>query len=136
MAITLLPLTCNLSEEEVFSIVKAAHIESQGRLEVTQCFDIARIWSDWITENFGAITGLRHRSPPDDPPDVELVCEKRVVRMEHTQLQPPHLGQAQALLRKSSQGGFIPSISSPPRNFGDMMKIVSGVTPSWSFHYR
>ena len=132
MAVVNLALTWDLADEQVFDIAKAAGLKKQSRLELLQCWDITRTWSDWIISNFGAVTAVRHRTPPDDPPDVELICEKQTVGMEHTRLKPPHLGQADALMRKSGQGGFIPSISSPPKNFKEMINIVSGVTPSWS----
>jgi hypothetical protein len=35
-------------------------------------------------------------------------------------------------MRKSGQGGFISSISSPPSNFKEMLRVISGVTPAWS----
>jgi hypothetical protein len=52
--------------------------------------------------------------------------------MEHTRLQPKHLGQADALMRKSGEGGFIPSISSPPADFAELQSIISGVQSPWS----
>jgi hypothetical protein len=85
-----------------------------------------QIWREWISERFGEVTGIRHRSQPDDPPDLELLFEGRVVGLEHTRLKPQHLGQAQAVMEKSGQGGFIPSISAPPANFSEMRNAITG----------
>jgi hypothetical protein len=132
MAITALPLKYDADLEEIFQITKAAGLQKQSRLEVVQCWDMIQIWQTWISEKFGQITTVRHRSQPDDPPDLELLFSDRIVGMEHTRLQPKHLGQAAALMRKSGQGGFIPSISCPPKNFDEMKRIVAGVKYPWS----
>jgi hypothetical protein len=132
MAITSLTLDYSFSDEEVLAAVRASDVNNRHRLEVIQCWDMIRIWKDWVTEHFGLLSSVRHRSPPDDPPDIELIFQKRVVAMEHTKLQPPHLGQAEAIMRKSEEGGFIPSISSPPANFNEMLSVIAGVKSPWS----
>jgi len=126
MAITPLSLSHGLSREEALPIIKAATLDGEYRQEVLECWDMVQIWRDWIREKFGEVTSIRHRSPPDDPPDVELLFEGRAVSMEHTRLQPQHLGQAQAVMRKSGKGGFIPSISSPPADFNEMRNVIVG----------
>ncbi len=127
MAITPLALKYGLSDEQIFQIVKDAGLKGQSRMEVWQCWDMMQIWQQWVTENFGEIKTIRHKSPPDDPPDLELVFEHRTIGMEHTRLQPKHLGQAEALMSQSEEGGFIPSISSPPADFAEMQDIIAGV---------
>jgi hypothetical protein len=110
-----------------------AGLSDQSRTEVFQCLDMIQIWQPWLAETFGQIVGIRHRSAPDDPPDLDLIfTDGRIVGMEHTRLQPAHLGQAEALMRKSREGGFIPSISSPPKNFQEMKDIIVGVKAPWS----
>jgi hypothetical protein len=126
MAITPLSLSHDLSREKALTIIKAAPLDGVYRQEVLECWDMVQIWRDWISENFGKVTSIRHRSPPDDPPDLELLFEDQVIGMEHTRLQPQHLGQAQAVMGKSGQGGFIPSISSPPANFTEMRNVIDG----------
>lgn len=132
MAIVQLALKYGLSLEDVFQTARAAGLRKQSRIEVVQCWDMVQIWQDWLSKNFGAVTTVRHRSQLDDPPDLELIFDGRTLGMEHTRLQPEHLGQAAALMRKSRQGGFIPSISSPPANFAEMRDIVAGVKHAWS----
>jgi hypothetical protein len=126
MAITPLSLNHDLSRDEALLIIKAAPLDGAYRQEVLECWDMVQIWRDWISEKFGKVTSIRHRSPPDDPPDLELLFEGRVIGMEHTRLQPQHLGQAQAVMGKSGQGGFIPSISTPPADFSEMRNAIAG----------
>src|SRR5207253_9348525 len=97
------------------------------------CLDMVQIWQEWIKDTFGTITKINHRSLRDDPPDLELIFEGgRVVGMEHTKLLPSHVGEADAWLRKSGQGGGLPSISSPPANKEELRDIVAGIKPAWS----
>ena len=78
-----------------------------------------------MEESFGQLAHVRHRSRNDDPPDLELeFAGGRVVQMEHTRLQPPHLGQAAALLNQSAEGGLIPPIAPPPQNFAELREII------------
>jgi hypothetical protein len=132
MAVTPLALSYGVSDEQIFQITKAGGLQKQSRMEVWQCWDMVQIWRQWVIENFGEIKAVRHRSPPDDPPDLELVFKDRTIGMEHTRLQPKHLGQAEALMRKSGEGGFIPSISSPPADFTEMQSIIVGAKIPWS----
>jgi len=127
MAITPLALNYGLSGKEISQIARAAGLDGQARLEAWQCWDMIQIWQAWVTDRFGSLTSVRHRSPPDDPPDLELIFEKQTVGMEHSRLQPKHLGQARALMEKSGAGGFIPSISSPPADLAEMIDIIVGV---------
>src|SRR3977135_334696 len=128
MSITTLPFP-DLTFDAAAAIAKSTPgLTGQSRTEVFQGLDMFQIWQSWFTEMFGQIVEIRHRSAPDDPPDLELIfADGRIVGMEHTRLQPPHLGQADALMRKSCGGGFLPSISSPPKKFGEMKDILAGV---------
>ena len=133
MAITPLDLRFGLTLDEIVAVASAANLTNQAWTEVYQCWDMAQIWQDWITESFGEVVEVRHRSGNDDPPDLELVFpNNRFVGMEHTRLQPPHLGQASALLRESGRGGFVPPIWPPPADFNEIRDIISGVKDSWS----
>jgi hypothetical protein len=132
MAITPLILKYDADLEEIFRIMNTAGLEKRSRLEVVECWDMIQIWQTWVKEKFGQITMVRHRSQPDDPPDLELVFPQQIVGMEHTRLQPKHLGQAAALMRKSGQGGFIPPIGSPPKTLDELQDIIAGVKHTWS----
>jgi len=91
-----------------------------------------QIWQQFLKETFGELTRINHKSQPDDPPDLELIFGGRIVGMEHTKLLPTHVGEAEAWLRNSGQGGGLPSISSPPANKEELRDIVAGIKPAWS----
>ncbi len=134
MAVIQLPLTKSLTLEDVLQIAKTtAGLSGQSRNEVYECLDIMQIWQDWIKDTFGVIAQVNHRSQGDDPPDLELIFDGgQVVGMEHTKLLPKHIGEAEAWLRKSGQGGGLPSISSPPVDKDELRDIVAGIKPAWS----
>jgi len=134
MAIVRLPLIKNLTFENALQTAKtAAGLNGPSRQEVYQCLDMVQIWEDWIKDTFGAIIQINHRSGPDDPPDLELVFDGgQIIGMEHTKLLPTHVGEAEAWLRKSGQGGGLPSISSPPADKDELRHIVAGTKPAWS----
>jgi hypothetical protein len=105
MAITPLNLKFGLTADEAAKTVTTAGLTNQGWSEAFECWDMLQIWQDWVSAMFGNIVEVRHRSAPQDPPDMELVFEGgRLVGMEHTRLQPQHLGQASAFMRKNREG--------------------------------
>jgi hypothetical protein len=125
MAIIPLDLHLGLTLDEVKAIALRTKVNGQGRNEIYQCWDILLIWRDWIEHTFGHLSEVRHLSQNDDPPDLELeFADGRVIQMEHTRLQPPHLGQAAALLNQSPEGGLIPPIAPPPQNFAELQEII------------
>ena len=136
MAITELPLTSALDLDGAWKLLVSSPLDAQGCEEVRDCWDAVLIWHDWFTTRFGEIQSVRHRSPPDDPPDVELVLPTESLPLEHTRLQPNPLGWAEGL-RKSidpSATTTVPSISRPPQNRAEMIDVMLGVNPAaaWS----
>jgi hypothetical protein len=132
MAITPLGIPCHSLEDAVRIAKTTPGLSGQSRNEVYQCLDMLQIWQEFLKETFGELTGINHQSERDDPPDLELLFGDRVVGMEHTKLLPSHVGKAEAWLRKSGQGGGLPSISSPPANKEELRDIVAGIKPAWS----
>ena len=134
MAVVELPIEKRLTYEDAVRIgMKTPGLSGQSGNELFQCLDMLQIWHDWIKNTFGSISKIRHMSQGDDPPDLELIFEDgRVIGMEHTKLLPKHVGEAEAWLRKSGQGGGLPSISSPPASKDELRDIVAGVKPAWS----
>jgi hypothetical protein len=134
MAVVKLPITKNLTFEGALQIARTtAGLSGKSRNEIYECLDMVQIWQEWIKDTFGPISQIKHRSGSDDPPDLELIFEDgRVVGMEHTKLLPEHVGEAEAWLRKSGQGGGLPSISSPPASKGELKDIVAGIKTPWS----
>jgi hypothetical protein len=132
MAITPLAIPCGTLDDAVRIAKTTPELSGQSRNEAYQCLDMLQIWQKFLAERFGKLTGINHRSQPDDPPDLELVFGDRVIGMEHTKLLPSHVGEAEAWLRKSGEGGGLPSISSPPANKEELRDIVAGIKPAWS----
>jgi len=132
MAITPLVIPCDTLDDAVRIAKTTPGLSGQARNEVYHCLDMLQIWQQFLKETFGELTRINHKSQPDDPPDLELIFGGRIVGMEHTKLLPTHVGEAEAWLRNSGQGGGLPSISSPPANKEELRDIVAGIKPAWS----
>ena len=134
MAIRELQLNRAVDLEAAWRLAVASNLERQACEEIRDCWDIVRVWMDWFTEQFGEIRSVRHRSPPDDPPDVDLVFADRVVACEHTRLQPRPLGWAEGLRREIDPEAFtaVPSISDPLASRDAMLNTMLGIGGAWS----
>jgi len=132
MAVTPLAIPCHTFDDAVRIAKTTPGLRGQSRSEVYECLDMLQIWREFLQERFGELTGINHRSQSDDPPDLELIFDHRVVGMKYTKLLPSHVGEAEAWLHKSGQGGGLPSISSPPANKEELRDIVAGIKPAWS----
>jgi hypothetical protein len=135
MAITELQLNGAVSFEAAWQIFLASKLDGQACEELRDCWDISLTWMEWLTGEFGEVQCVRHRSPPDDPPDVELVFADRAVPFEHTRLQPRPLGWAEGLRREIDSGACttVPSISNPPAGRDAMLNTMLGIGDgAWS----
>jgi hypothetical protein len=129
MAITELQLNRDVDLEAAWRLVVASNLDRQACEEIRDCWDIVLVWKDWFTERFGEIQCVRHRSPPDDPPDIDLAFASRVVACEHTRLQPRPLGWAEGLRREIDPDACttVPSISNPPADRDAMLDTMLGI---------
>lgn len=135
MAIVDLKLGRDFDLEQAWGTSKSAGLEKQSALEVVECWDMLTIWRDVIEERFGQIQSLRHRSPPDDPPDLEIVFADRTIPFEHSHLQPEHLGHFESLKHEvvPDQCVAVPSISNPPKGRKEMINAMLNVLDApWS----
>jgi hypothetical protein len=135
MAVTELQLNRAVDLEAAWGLVLASNLNRQACEEIRDCWDIVQIWVDWFTEQFGEIRCVRHRSPPDDPPDIDLVFAGRVVACEHTRLQPRPLGWAEGLRREIDPDACttVPSISNSPADRDAMLNTMLGIgDDAWS----
>jgi hypothetical protein len=110
-------------------------LEKQSALEVVECWDMLAIWWDLIEERFGQVRSIRHRSPPDDPPDIEIVSADRTIPFEHSHLQPEHLGHFESLKHEvvPDQCVAVPSTSNPPKGRKQMINAMLNVLDApWS----
>jgi hypothetical protein len=128
MAITELPLNRAVDQAAAWDILMASNLNAQACEEVRDCWDIVQVWGDWFAERFGEIRCVKHRSNPDDPPDLELVFANTVVACEHTRLQPEPLGWADGLAKEIDPHSCItmPSISNPPKDRSAMIDTLIG----------
>jgi hypothetical protein len=73
---------------------------------------------------------IRHRSPPEDPPDIELVFAEQTIAFEDTRLQPEHLGRADALRDRTivpDLSTVVPAISKPIKSSEKLIERMLGI---------
>src|SRR5437868_3372446 len=107
---------CGSDLDTAFRCARDAGLDKKSSREVCRCWDVLQIWRDWFHKKFGELRLIRHRSPPDDPPDLELVFERKIVAFEHTRLQPEHIGRADAVRKREIAPDVctvVPAISKP-----------------------
>jgi len=110
---------CGTDLNKVFHCARSAGLNRKSSREVCHCWDVLQIWRDWFDEKFGELRVIRHRSPPYDPPDLELVFAGETVAFEDTRLQPEHIGRADALRNREIAPDVctaVPAISKPIKN--------------------
>ena len=76
MPITSLPVSYRTTDDEINACVMQSSLDGKERNEVIWSFDAITIWQDWFATRYGEFKELRHRSNPDDPPDLELFLNK------------------------------------------------------------
>ena len=88
-------------------------LDGKGWNEVIRALDAIQVWRDWFEMRYGELKELRHRSNPDDPPDLDVVFENGQIGLEHTALMPHPLGHAEAIAKKvNPRGGrSLPALS-------------------------
>jgi hypothetical protein len=120
---------CGSDLNAVFHRARSAKLSVKSSREVCRSWDVFQIWRDWFGK-FGEFKLLRHRSPPDDPPDVELVFAARIVAFEDTRLQPEHLGRAEALRDRKIAPDVcttVPAISKPIKSSEQLIERMLGI---------
>jgi hypothetical protein len=138
-------VSVNLEREYSFEQTRdaaiAAGLPDQSIEEVIDCWDAIQIWWEEMEDRFGRINQLRNHVPPDDPPDIELICAREVVPFEHTRLQPYPMGQFENLSHEvyPNQCVSVPSISDPPRSrqgmLGSMFNVLDAPWENVSDHW-
>lgn len=115
--------------DKAFRSARSAGLSPKSSREVCHCWDALQIWRDWF-DKFGEFKFLRHRSPPNDPPDLEIVFEKQVVAFEDTRLQPEHFGRADALRHRKIAPDVcthVPAISKPIKSSEKLIDRMLGI---------
>jgi len=113
MAIVSFAICETTSLSDLREMATKSQLDKQGWEEVVESFSAIQVWRSWLGDRYGELKELRHRSNPDDPPDIDLVFEKGQLGLEHTALEPPPLGHAEAIAKEINPGGgrAIPSIA-------------------------
>ena len=113
MAVLSFPASYKTSSAEMASLLTKAKIDKKGWNEVIRSFDAVHVWQEWFAARYGDLIELRHRSNPDDPPDIELIFARGRMGLEHTALQPYPLGYAEAIASEVNprRGRSLPSLS-------------------------
>jgi hypothetical protein len=88
-------------------------LDDKGWNEVIRTLDAIQVWREWFAARYGELKVLRHRSNPDDPPDLDLIFENGQIGLEHTALMPYPLGHAKAIAKEVNPAGgrSLPSLS-------------------------
>lgn len=68
--------------------------------ELVESFDVLKTWEAEFEHRFGSLHQLIHHSNPDDPPDVVAHFEQGILGIEHTEIEPTHVKQGEAVHRK------------------------------------
>ena len=133
MAITAFPLSYRTPLREVAKLLRQSSLDGKGRNEVVRSLDAIQVWQEWFADRYGVLKELRHRSNPDDPPDLDLVFEREEIGLEHTALKPYPLGHAQAIAAEVNPGGgrFLPSLSQKWTR-DELANLALGMNPSWA----
>jgi hypothetical protein len=121
---------CGTDLDKVFHCARNAALSAKSSREVCRCWDVLQIWRDWLHEKFGELKSIRHRSPPDDPPDLELVFAQETVAFEDTRLQPEHIGRADALRDRKIAPDVctgVPAISKPIKSNDKLIEKMLGI---------
>lgn len=134
MAHTRLQIRFDTVKHSVFQICKEAGVKGKGANEVFHSWDALRCWKDRFEGRFGFLSECIHHSNPDDPPDLTFVFENGQIEVEHTRLEPSHIGWANALHRRVCPDKCItvPSISYRPKNQRDLLSTMLSPGSSWT----
>lgn len=122
---------CGTDLNKVFHCARNAGLEKKSSREVCHCWDVLQIWRDWFQEKFGELKFIRHRSTPDDPPDLELIFAEETVAFEDTRLQPEHIGRADALRNRKMAADVcttVPAISKPTKSNKKLIETMLGIS--------
>jgi len=116
---------CGTDLDKVSRRARSLGLSAKASREVCHCWDVLQIWRDWFEGKFGELKLIRHRSQPDDPPDIELVFARQTVACEETRLLPEHIGRADALRDSEIAPDVctnVPAISEPRKTNKELIE--------------
>ena len=134
MAITPLAVTLSQEESAVIALLRSSEIDGKGCNEVFHALDALRVWKDWFEDKYGQLTRIDQRSNPDDPPDMDLVLEKTIVPLEHTELKPHPFGMVDDIHHKEypDQCITLPALSKNPKTRPEITNAMFSYDAPWA----
>jgi hypothetical protein len=126
MAITRITISLGTEFDEICAIGKRHKLDNKSRFEFSSTLQATRIWKDWFSQCYGALDYVNVRTNPDDPPDLELSFQKKLLSVEHTSLLTKEYGQLNHLhlTKFQGKGVFLPSLS---QKFSDTKALVKAL---------
>jgi hypothetical protein len=123
MAITRITISLGPEFDEICAIGKRHKLDKKSFFEFSCTLQAARIWKDWFSQYYGALDYVCIRTNPDDPPDLELSFQKKLLSVEHTSLLTKEYGQLNHLhlTKFQGQGVFLPPLS---QKFSDTKELL------------
>lgn len=134
MAHTQLQIRFDTPERSIGHVCQTAGLNGKEANEVYHSMDALRAWKDRFETLYGDLENCIHHSNPDDPPDLTFRFSRVSVGVEHTRLQPSHLGWANALHHSEcpDQCVTVPSISQQPKSRRELLDIMLNREGEWT----
>jgi len=129
-----LQITFDTPESSIGQICQSAGLSGKEANEVYHSMDALRAWGDRFETLYGDLDSCVHHSNPDDPPDLTFHFSRGAVGVEHTRLEPSHLGWANALHHRDcpDQCITVPSITQQPRSRRELLDLMLTREGDWS----
>jgi hypothetical protein len=126
MAITRITISLGTEFDQICAIGKRHKLDKKSFFEFSSTLQATRIWEDWFSQYYGALDYVHVRTNPDDPPDLELSFQKKLLSVEHTSLLTKEYGQLNHLhlTKFQGQGVFLPPLS---QKFSDTKALVKAM---------
>jgi len=123
---TQLQIRFDTPDSSIGQICQTAGLSGKEANEVYHSMDALRAWKERFEALYGDLESCVHHSNPDDPPDLTFHFSRLSVGVEHTRLEPSHLGWTNALHHGecSDQCVAIPSITQRPRSRKELMDLM------------
>lgn len=134
MAIVSFKCDLKTSIDETCNKLRAFMPDGKPSNEIYQALDALKVWQDYFEVQHGALLEVRHHSNPDDPPDMEIVFERTVLTLEHTQLKPHPFGMVDAIHLKEcpDQCITLPALARRPQSRKEIIDAMFDREGDWA----
>lgn len=101
---TLFPASFTTSLDDFWRAVCLKLRHNKEVTEIHETLDVLQVWQGLFTQKYGELQSLVHYSNPDDPPDVLAKFSLYDLEIEHTEIEPAHVKQADAIHKREANG--------------------------------